>query len=136
MTTTPHDGSRWRFVREALGLSQREMAERLNSLDPEGLKVAATSVSRYERGQFVPAPHIQGAYQAVALLGGVPIPEQSGPRLHVDQVVGMLEAETIIAYCIGVIDGVEHDPPPNELAEAIRALARSSLATAQRQTAP
>lgn len=108
------------------------MAERINSLDPEGLSLDGSMISRYERGIYNPPPHIQGAYQAVALVGGVAIPEQTGPRLLRDQIITMVEADMIIAYCTDVIDGRETEPPPVELARSILALARSSLAGAQR----
>lgn len=132
--TARHDGARWRQVRNALGLSQREMAERLNSLDPEGLRIAASSISRYESGHHLPAPHIQGAYQAVALLGNVPIPEQTGPRPNIAKVIGLIEAEAIVGYCANVIDGTETAAPDVETARAILALARFSYATLERET--
>jgi len=51
-------------IREALGLSQKEMAERLN--ERAGVKITYRNVSKYERGKSVPYNEIVLAYARLA----------------------------------------------------------------------
>jgi transcriptional regulator with XRE-family HTH domain len=51
-------------IRTALGLTQKEMAERLN--EQAGVKITHRSVSKYERGKSVPYNEIVLAYARLA----------------------------------------------------------------------
>jgi transcriptional regulator with XRE-family HTH domain len=51
-------------IRLVLGLSQREMAERLN--ERAGVKITYRNVSKYERGKSVPYNEIVLAYARLA----------------------------------------------------------------------
>lgn len=51
-------------IREALGLSQREMAERLG--ERAGVKITYKNVSKYERDRSVPYIEVALAYARVA----------------------------------------------------------------------
>jgi len=51
-------------IREALGLSQREMAERLGN--KAGGKITYRNISKYERGKSIPPIAIVFAYARVA----------------------------------------------------------------------
>ena len=51
-------------IREALGLSQREMAERLG--DRAGVKITNKNISKYERGKSVPYIEVVLAYARLA----------------------------------------------------------------------
>ena len=51
-------------IRKALGLSQKEMAERLNQ--QAGVKITYRNVSKYERGKSVPYNEIVLAYARLA----------------------------------------------------------------------
>jgi transcriptional regulator with XRE-family HTH domain len=51
-------------IREALGLSQREMAERLAEL--AGIKITYKNISKYERGRSVPYIEVVLAYARLA----------------------------------------------------------------------
>ncbi len=59
-----------RILRQRLGLTQPEMAERINQVDPL-LRVTANAISRYERGKHKPAPHVQGAMRVLAIDNGI-----------------------------------------------------------------
>lgn len=47
-------------IRQQLGLTQAELANRINAIDPN-LRIAATSVSRWESGKHAPSPHVAAA---------------------------------------------------------------------------
>jgi transcriptional regulator with XRE-family HTH domain len=51
-------------IREALGLSQKEMAERLN--EQAGVKITSKTVSNYERDKSAPYIEIVLAYSRLA----------------------------------------------------------------------
>jgi transcriptional regulator with XRE-family HTH domain len=51
-------------IREALGLSQKEMAERLGEW--AGVKITHKNISKYERGKSVPYLEIALAYSRAA----------------------------------------------------------------------
>lgn len=51
-------------IREALGLSQQEMAERLN--ERAGVKITHKNISKYERDKSVPYIEIVLAYARLA----------------------------------------------------------------------
>jgi transcriptional regulator with XRE-family HTH domain len=51
-------------IREALGLSQRDMAERL--AERAGVKITSTNISRYERDRSVPFIEVVLAYARLA----------------------------------------------------------------------
>jgi transcriptional regulator with XRE-family HTH domain len=51
-------------IRKALGLSQREMAERL--ADRAGVKITSQNISKYERDKSVPYIEIVLAYSRLA----------------------------------------------------------------------
>jgi transcriptional regulator with XRE-family HTH domain len=51
-------------IREALGLSQKEIAERLN--ERAGVKITDRNISKYERGKSVPYNEIVLAYARLA----------------------------------------------------------------------
>jgi Predicted transcriptional regulators len=51
-------------IREALGLSQKEMAKRLGKL--AGVKLTDRNVSKYERGKSVPPLEVVLAYSNIA----------------------------------------------------------------------
>jgi len=51
-------------IRKALGLSQKEMAERLNGR--AGVKITYRNISKYERGKSVPYNEIVLAYARLA----------------------------------------------------------------------
>ena len=51
-------------IREALGLSQREMAEQLG--ERAGVKITYKNVSKYERGRSVPFIEVVLAYARLA----------------------------------------------------------------------
>jgi transcriptional regulator with XRE-family HTH domain len=51
-------------IREALGLSQQDMAERLAEL--AGIKITSKNISKYERGRSVPFVEIVLAYARAA----------------------------------------------------------------------
>jgi transcriptional regulator with XRE-family HTH domain len=51
-------------IREALGLSQREMAERLS--ERAGVKITSKNVSKYERDKSVPFIEVVLAYARLA----------------------------------------------------------------------
>ena len=54
---------RMRYIRvDLLGISQREMAERMNAIQP-GLRMSPTSISRYERGDIKPSLGTQEVYK-------------------------------------------------------------------------
>lgn len=54
-----------RALRDDLGISQRELAERINQIDPS-MRVSPTTVSRWETGQRTPSRHASAAMRAVA----------------------------------------------------------------------
>lgn len=51
-------------IREALGLSQREMAERLS--ERAGVKITSKNISKYERDRSVPFIEVVLAYSRLA----------------------------------------------------------------------
>jgi len=51
-------------IREALGLSQREMAERLS--ERAGVKITSKNISKYERDRSVPFIEVVLAYARLA----------------------------------------------------------------------
>ena len=51
-------------IREALGLSQQEMAERLN--EQAGVKITSKNISKYERDRSVPFIEVVLAYARLA----------------------------------------------------------------------
>jgi len=51
-------------IREAVGLSQREIAERLG--ERAGVKITDKNISKYERGRSVPPIEVILAYSRVA----------------------------------------------------------------------
>jgi transcriptional regulator with XRE-family HTH domain len=57
-------------LRAQLGITQRELAERINALEP-GLRVAHTSVSRWESGRVRPAWIARQALIDLARLSGM-----------------------------------------------------------------
>lgn len=63
-------------LRAELGLSQSQLANRLNDLDPY-LRILPSTISRWENGKHTPAPHVQGALQALAAQAGVDVPPLS-----------------------------------------------------------
>lgn len=60
----PMDGRDVRTLRAHLGISQRELADRINAVDPS-MRVSATTVSRWETGQRAPSPHSAAAMRKV-----------------------------------------------------------------------
>ena len=54
-----------RRLRDDLGITQRELADRINQIDPL-LRLSATSISRYETGQRTPSGHVQAALNVIA----------------------------------------------------------------------
>ncbi len=59
-----------RRLRDGLGITQRELADRINQVDPL-LRLSATSISRYETGQRTPSGHVQAALNVIAARAGV-----------------------------------------------------------------
>lgn len=57
-----------RALRVRLGLSQREMADRINAVDP-AMRASGTTVSRWETGQRKPSAHSEAALRRVAAKG-------------------------------------------------------------------
>ena len=51
-------------IREALGLSQKEMAERLN--ERAGVKITSKNISKYERNKSIPFIEVVLAYARLA----------------------------------------------------------------------
>ena len=54
-------------IREALGLSQRELAERL--AEQAGVKITSKNISKYERDRSVPFIEVVLAYARLANVG-------------------------------------------------------------------
>lgn len=74
-----------RSLRQQLGLSQRELAERLNAIDPS-LRTGPTTVNRWERGRYRPSAHAIAALRQLA-----EAPRPTGDRLSTT----LLDAATI-----------------------------------------
>lgn len=53
-----------RRLRADLGITQRELADRANQIDPL-LRLSSTSISRYEAGRE-PGPHIQAVFDRIS----------------------------------------------------------------------
>lgn len=51
-------------IRQQLGLTQAELANRINAIDPN-LRIAATSVSRWESGKHQPSAHVVAAIRTI-----------------------------------------------------------------------
>src|SRR6187402_3304066 len=115
---------RMRYIRvDLLGISQREMAGRMNAIQP-GLRMSPTSISRYERGDIKPSLGTQEVYKRLeAQALNVPGQHPTGMtaplainfirRLGYSEVRSMLSAATPCATCQGT--GRDQSQPVNLL---------------------
>ena len=60
----PRDGRDVKTLRMHLGISQRELAERINRADPS-MRASGVTVSRWETGGRMPSPHAVAAMRRV-----------------------------------------------------------------------
>lgn len=61
-------GNEVKAIRTQLGLTQAELADQLNKIDPQ-LRIVPTSVSRWESGKHDPSPHAAAAIDILARRG-------------------------------------------------------------------
>lgn len=112
-----------RSIRRELKLSQHGMAERLNAIDP-GLKVASTSVSRYERGQHMPSDRVLAAYRVIAMESGIDV---EGLPSYED--ITGAHYRQLVELCDRAIAGERDMGFTPALAQSIRRTAANTLRT-------